>query len=146
MDSARPVKAVAFALSLLLVFAQAAAAETAAAVATADDSAKILAGMPPSADSPLASYTKDGSWQQHAKRFDAAWAALDKRQLSKIKAWSTQYLPPRKQAVFYFFSGPDFLYADAFYPAPTPTSWPHSSRSVKSPTSPVCRGDRWRAA
>jgi hypothetical protein len=116
MDSARPVKAVAFALSLLLVFAQAAAAETAAAVATADDSAKILAGMPPSADSPLASYTKDGSWQQHAKRFDAAWAALDKRQLSKIKAWSTQYLPPRKQAVFYFFSGPDFLYADAFYP------------------------------
>jgi hypothetical protein len=116
MDSARPVKAVAFALSLLLVFAQAAAAETAAAVATTDDSAKILAGMPPSADSPLASYTKDGSWQQHAKRFDAAWAALDKRQLSKIKAWSTQYLPPRKQAVFYFFSGPDFLYADAFYP------------------------------
>jgi hypothetical protein len=116
MDSARGVKAVAFALSLLLVFAQAAAAETAAAVATADDSAKILAGMPPSADSPLASYTKDGSWQQHAKRFDAAWAALDKRQLSKIKAWSTQYLPPRKPAVFYFFSGPDFLYADAFYP------------------------------
>jgi hypothetical protein len=116
MDSARPVKAVAFALSLLLVFAQAAAAETAAAVATADDTAKILAGMPPSADSPLASYTKDGSWQQHAKRFDAAWAALDKRQLSKIKAWSTQYLPPRKPAVFYFFSGPDFLYADAFYP------------------------------
>ena len=115
MDSARPVKAVAFALSLLLVFAQAAAAETAAAVATADDTAKILAGMPPSAD-PLASYTKDGSWQQHAKRFDAAWAALDKRQLSKIKAWSTQYLPPRKPAVFYFFSGPDFLYADAFYP------------------------------
>ena len=116
MDSARPVKAVAFALSLLLVFAQAAAAETAAAVATADDTAKILAGMQPSADSPLASFTKDGSWQQHAKRFDAAWAALDKRQLSKIKAWSTQYLPPRKPAVFYFFSGPDFLYADAFYP------------------------------
>ena len=116
MDSARPVKAVAFALSLLLVFAQAAAAETAAAVATADDTAKILAGMQPSADSPLASFTKDGSWQQHAKHFDAAWAALDKRQLSKIKAWSTQYLPPRKSAVFYMFSGPDFLYADAFYP------------------------------
>jgi len=116
MDSARPVKAVAFALSLLLVFAQAAAAETAAAVPTADDTAKILAGMQPSADSPLASFTKDGSWQQHAKHFDAAWAALDKRQLSKIKAWSTQYLPPRKPAVFYFFSGPDFLYADAFYP------------------------------
>ena len=52
----------------------------------------------------------------HAKRFDAAWAALDKRQISKIKAWSTQYLTPRKPVVFYMFSGPDFLYADAFYP------------------------------
>ncbi len=114
----RPVKAVALALSFLLVFAQAVSAETAATtgVATPDDTGKILAGMQPSANSPLAIYTKDGSWQQHARRFDAAWAALDKRQLSKIKAWSTQHLPPRKPVVFYMFSGPDFLYADAFYP------------------------------
>lgn len=113
MDSARPVKAVALALSLLLVLVQASAAQT---TATADDTGKILAGMQPSADSPLASFTKDGSWQQHAKRFDSAWAALDKRQLSKIKVWSEKNLPPRKPVVFYFFSGPDFLYADAFYP------------------------------
>jgi len=114
----RPVKAVALALSFFFVMAPAVMAETPAATtaATADDNGKVLAGMPPSADSPLASFTKDGSWQQQAKRYDSAWSALDKRQLSKIKAWSTQYLPPRKPVVFYFFSGPDFLYADAFYP------------------------------
>jgi len=113
----RPVKAAALALSLLFALAPAVLAETAAATAaTPDDTGKILAGMQPSENSPLASFTKDGSWQQHAKHFDAAWGALDKRQLSKIHAWSTQYLPPRKSAVFYMFSGPDFLYADAFYP------------------------------
>src|SRR5690349_23491415 len=94
----RPVKAVALALSFFFVMAPAVMAETPAATtaATADDNGKVLAGMPPSADSPLASFTKDGSWQQQAKRYDSAWSALDKRQLSKIKAWSTQYLPPRK--------------------------------------------------
>ncbi len=114
----RPVTAVALALSFLLVLGQAVSAETAAATAAAtpDDTGKILAGMQPSANSPLAIFTKDAGWQQHAKHFDSAWTALDKRQLSKIHAWSNQYLPPRKQAVFYMFSGPDFLYADAFYP------------------------------
>jgi len=116
--TSRPVKVGVLALSFLFVVAQAVSADPAAATnaATPDDTGKILAGMQPSANSPLVSYTKDGSWEQHAKHFDAAWAALDKRQLSKIKAWSTQYLPPRKPVVFYMFSGPDFLYADAFYP------------------------------
>ena len=114
----RPVKAVALALSLLFVFGPAVSAETAAATAAAtpDDTGKILAGMQPSANSPLAIFTKDAGWQQHAKYFDSAWGTLDKRQLSKIHAWSNQYLPPRKPVVFYMFSGPDFLYADAFYP------------------------------
>ena len=114
----RPVKAVALALSFFFALAPAVMAETPATTtaATADDNGKVLAGMQPSADSPLGSFAKDGSWQQQAKRYDSAWTVLDKRQLSKIKAWSTQYLPPRKPVVFYFFSGPDFLYADAFYP------------------------------
>lgn len=113
-----PVKAATLALSFLFALAPAVLAETAAttAAATPDDTGKILAGMQPSENSPLASFAKDGSWQQQAKRYDSAWAALDKRQLARIKVWSTQYLPPRKSAVFYFFSGPDFLYADAFYP------------------------------
>ena len=55
---------------------------------TVDDTAKFLAGMMPSADSPLMPLTKDPSWQRHAKFFDSAFAQLEQRQVSKIRAWS----------------------------------------------------------
>jgi hypothetical protein len=48
--------------------------------ATADDTAKFLAGMMPSADSPLTPLTRDPAWQRHAKFFDAAFAQLETRQ------------------------------------------------------------------
>jgi hypothetical protein len=87
----------------------------AADVVTANDTALFLAGMMPSADSPLLPLTRDPSWQRHAKFFDAAFAQLEQRQLSKIRAWATANLAAPKPAMFYMFSGPDFLYADAFY-------------------------------
>jgi hypothetical protein len=87
----------------------------AADTATADDTAKFLAGMMPSADSPLMPLTKDAAWQRHAKFFDGAFAQLEQRQLSKIRAWSDANLAAPRPTMFYMFSGPDFLYADAFY-------------------------------
>ena len=87
----------------------------AADTATADDTAKFLAGMMPSADSPLMPLTKDPSWQRHAKFFDTAFAQLEQRQLSKIRAWSDTNLAAPRPTMFYMFSGPDFLYANAFY-------------------------------
>jgi hypothetical protein len=92
-------------------FAPARAADT----ATADDTAKFLAGMMPSADSPLTPLTRDPAWQRHAKFFDTAFAQLETRQLSKIRAWSEANLAAPRPTMFYMFSGPDFLYADAFY-------------------------------
>ena len=83
---------------------------------TVDDTAKFLAGMMPSADSPLMPLTKDPSWQRHAKFFDSAFAQLEQRQVSKIRAWSDTNLAAPRPTMFYFFSGPDFLYANAFYP------------------------------
>lgn len=83
---------------------------------TVDDTAKFLAGMMPSADSPLTPLTKDPSWQRHAKFFDSAFAQLEQRQVSKIRAWSETNLAAPRPTMFYFFSGPDFLYANAFYP------------------------------
>ena len=71
--------------------------------------------MPPSADSPLTPLTKDPAWQRHAKFFDTAFAQLEQRQLSKIRAWSEANLAAPRPTMFYMFSGPDFLYADAFY-------------------------------
>jgi hypothetical protein len=87
-----------------------------AAAVTADDTAKFLAGMQPSADSPLMPLTKDPSWQRHARFFDNAFGQLEQRQLSRIRAWSDAHLAAPKPTMFYMFSGPDFLYANAFYP------------------------------
>jgi hypothetical protein len=83
--------------------------------ATADDNARLLAGMAPSAGSPLEPLTREASWQSHAKYFDKAWSELEQRQLGKIKTWSATHVPSRKPVLFYMFSGPDFLYADAFF-------------------------------
>jgi hypothetical protein len=91
----------------------------AADAATIDDTAKFLAGMMPSAESPLMPLTQDPSWQRHAKFFDAAFAQLEQRQLSKIRTWSDTNLAAPRPTMFYMFSGPDFLYANAFYPKAT---------------------------
>ena len=100
---------------LLAAAASARAAET----ASPNDTARFLAGMPVADDSPLAPLTKDRSWQQHARSFDASFGRLDSGQLARIRAWSKANLTTTHPTVYYMFSGPDFLYADAFYPNAT---------------------------
>lgn len=107
----RSLTTVIFAIVLMAATGLARAAEV-----TADDTAKFLAGMQPSADSPLMPLTKDPSWQRHARFFDNAFGQLEQRQLSRIRAWSDSHLAAPKPTMFYMFSGPDFLYANAFYP------------------------------
>ena len=102
------------ALAAGLVLAAAIPARATSAV-TADDTARFLAGMQPSPDSPLTPLTKDPAWQHHAKFFDGAFSQLEQRQLSRIRAWAESNLAAPKPTMFYMFSGPDFLYADAFY-------------------------------
>src|ERR1700744_4751465 len=87
--------------------------------ASGDAPARFLAGLPPSEGSPLAPLTKDPSWQRHARFFDSAFATLEQRQLSKIHSWADTNLAAPKPTMFYMFSGPDFLYANAFYPKAT---------------------------
>lgn len=84
--------------------------------ASPDDVAKFLAGMQPSAGSPIAPLTRNQGWQRHSKWFESNWDTLDRRQLSKIRAWSERHLRDRKNTLYYMFSGPDFLYANAFFP------------------------------
>jgi len=98
-----------------IMFLAAAVPSRAADTVTADDTARFLAGMMPSADSPLMALTSNPAWQHHAHFFDAAFAQLEQRQLSKIRAWSETNLAAPRPTMFYMFSGPDFLYANAFY-------------------------------
>ena len=113
----QPLKTAAVAVVLML--ATAIGTARAADTFTADDTARFLAGMMPSANSPLMALTKDPVWQRHAKFFDSAFGQLYQRQVSKVRAWSDGNLSAPKPTMFYMFSGPDFLYADAFYPKAT---------------------------
>src|SRR5438105_15359220 len=86
------------------------------AQADINETARFLAGMPVSGGSPLAPLTHEAVWQEHAKFFDAAWAKLEQRQLSRARDWARGHLRAHSENVFYMFSGPDFLYADGFFP------------------------------
>jgi hypothetical protein len=86
-----------------------------AETATPNDTARFLAGLPVSPDSPLAPLTKDPAWQQHARYFDQIFAREETR-LSKVRAFSKEYLTEKHETMLYMFSGPDFLYATSFFP------------------------------
>ncbi len=81
-----------------------------------NDVARFLAGLEPSATSPLAPLMRQKTWQVHARVFDQAWKGLDQRQLSKIRTWSQTNITAQRPVMFYMFSGPDFLYANTLFP------------------------------
>jgi len=86
---------------------------------SATDAARYLAGMPVSAESPLSRLTSDPRWIAHSNAMTAAFSKLDRAQLSNIRLWRAEFLAPVtkfSRTCLYFFSGPDFLYADTFYP------------------------------
>src|SRR6478736_767525 len=84
-----------------------------------NDVARFLAGMPVPENSPLAPLMRDPVWQAHAAFFEEQFSKVNLRQLQKLQGWQPTYLPESLQrfpVVFYMFSGPDFLYADQFFP------------------------------
>jgi hypothetical protein len=86
---------------------------------SATDAARYLAGMPVSAESPLTRLTSDPRWIAHSNAMTTAFSKLDQVQLSAIRIWRAEFLAPVtkfSRTCLYFFSGPDFLYPDTFYP------------------------------
>jgi hypothetical protein len=92
-----------------VILTVAAAPAWSAETATFNDTARFLAGLPPSPDSPLAPLTKDAAWQQHARYFDSIFAREDSAHLSKVRAFSKEFLTEKHDTMLYMFSGPDFL-------------------------------------
>ena len=85
--------------------------------ASFNDIARFLAGLPPVENAGLDQVARDPLWQSHAASFNKSWQQLESQRLSKIRAWSKAHIKDRAGApMYYMFSGPDFLYADAFYP------------------------------
>jgi hypothetical protein len=83
-----------------------------------DEVARFLAGLPMHGTT-LESVAAHPQWVRHAMEFDDAWRKLDQKQIAKIRDWAPNALAPQydeKGNVFYFFSGPDVLYAQALWP------------------------------
>lgn len=101
-------------LYLLLFSAASAFAQKSANL---DETAHFLAGLPVTGT--LAPLTNDPAWQDHAAALNVAWRKKEYRQLGRIRAWMAQNAPAyyrSSNTVFYMFGGPDFLYANLFFP------------------------------
>ncbi len=101
-------------LFLLLLTARAAVAQMSP---TPDETARFLAGLP--VDGPLAPLMNTAAWQEHARSMDAAWAKKEAQQIGPIRDWMWTNAEPffrSKDTMFYMFAGPDFLYANTFFP------------------------------
>ncbi len=85
---------------------------------TPNATARFLAGLSVEG-TPLAAEGSTPAWRRHAQEFDKQWARFESTQHAKIVAWREQALPENltsHEPLFYMFSGPDFLYASAFFP------------------------------
>ena len=80
--------------------------------ASPDETARFLAGMP--VTGALEPLTRTAAWRAHAAEFESSWQRMETRQLSKVRVWA--HGVPTAKALYYFFSGPDFLYADLIFP------------------------------
>ena len=82
------------------------------------DSARLMAGFDTSATGAFAAISALPAVTTHKQNFAAAWQKLDTRQLDLVKAFgNTEVVPHVGTApLFYPFSGPDFLYANALFP------------------------------
>ncbi len=74
---------------------------------------------PASSTSRSTAQPANNPWLTHSTELDQAWKRTEQQQLANIATWAPQVLDGAYQAdttVFYMFSGPDFLYAHAFFP------------------------------
>jgi len=103
---------------LLLLISLLLGTQALAADRTADATAKFLAGLPVKG-TPLAKHAANPDWTRYAADFERDWKRFDEEQLKKIRAWAAESLGPSYEdrgPLYYLFSGPDFLYAHAFFP------------------------------
>ena len=84
-----------------------------------DDVARYLAGMPGPRGSALNASRNTPEWAQHTRNLDELWRRFDTLRRWPIQSWAGTEMGGLRSAgtLFYPFSGPDFLYADTFFPS-----------------------------
>jgi hypothetical protein len=87
--------------------------------AALNDGARFLAGMQAlGGHDGFASLRATSQWKNYAARMDALWSGFTARHGQPVAAWARAEIGDLRSAgaVFYPFSGPDFLFAYLFYP------------------------------
>jgi hypothetical protein len=85
---------------------------------TLNDQARFLAGMSGGRNSELRGLRETAEWEKHRRSMDHLWYYFSVSRYGRIQAWRDSEMPDLVSPglVFYPFSGPDFLFADAFFP------------------------------
>lgn len=84
--------------------------------AASDDYARFLAGLP-NLGGPLAAWENRPAWIKYAASCKRSWENFAKTQLGPMRQWAAQELAAAQTtAVFYPFSGPDFLNVYTLFP------------------------------
>ena len=84
-----------------------------------NDEARFLAGLASmGGSSTLDSMRKSSAWLKHKSQLDQMWADFDARHIGPVTQWSRSQISDLRgaNAVLYPFSGPDFVFANLFYP------------------------------
>lgn len=84
---------------------------------------RYISGLPVPTDSKFFEKTQDSSWVKFKSRMDSSWSNIEKNRLAPMRSWAKEELKDKndsEKALFYPFSGPDFLNAFTFFPN-TPT-------------------------
>lgn len=85
----------------------------------AADAALFISGRAVAAQSPLSALEKESVWKQFAGQMDEQWRTLERKRLGTMQQWGSKELKPllpEASTLFYMFSGPDFVSADALFP------------------------------
>ncbi len=87
-------------------------------VSSLNDTARFLAGMPGGADSPLLPVRQTEHWQRYSRNMDELWRRFAVQRQPRIASFSRSQLGGLRnaQTLWYPFSGPDILFAEAFFP------------------------------
>ncbi|MEP6809944.1 MAG: hypothetical protein ABI992_06855 [Chthoniobacterales bacterium] len=102
---------------LLLSLCLATASAFAQGGATANETARFLAGLP--VEGALAPLMATTAWREQARLMDEAWRIKEAQQIVPIRGWMETNAGGYFQStgtMFYMFGGPDFLYANIFFP------------------------------
>jgi hypothetical protein len=89
-----------------------------APVTPLNDIARFLAGMPGSGSSPLMAVRQSEHWQRYAQNMDELWRRFSVMRQPRIASFSRGQLGGLRSpaTLWYPFSGPDALFAEAFFP------------------------------